>query len=118
MLNGLGLPVALLQNKAGKFLAPNETTGRAALADASAKTPAGLDPSIVDPSGADAYPIVTFSWLLLYREYAEPTRGEAVRDFVAWGLSNGQTFGEKWGYLRLPGDVAASGKQALEGVGQ
>jgi len=114
----LGLPVALLQNKAGKFLAPNETTGRAALADASAKTPAGSDPSIVDPSGADAYPIVTFSWLLLYREYAEPARGAAVRDFVAWGLSNGQTFGEKMGYLPLPGDVAASGKQALRGVGQ
>jgi phosphate transport system substrate-binding protein len=105
-----------LQNKTGNFVAPNETAGRAALADASAKTPAELDPSIVDPSGADAYPIVTFSWLFLYREYAEPARGAAVRDFVAWGLSNGQTFGEKMGYLPLPSDVAASGKQALGGV--
>jgi len=59
--------VALLQNKTGSFIAPNETTGRAALAAASAKTPAELNQSIIDPAGADAYPIVTFSWLLLYR---------------------------------------------------
>ncbi len=114
----LGLAVAALQNKAGKFVAPNETTGRAALADAAAKTPAELNQSIVDPSGADAYPIVTFSWLLLYRQYDQPGRGAAVREFVGWGLSSGQAFGEKMGYLPLPGDVAASGAQALGSVGQ
>jgi phosphate transport system substrate-binding protein len=114
----LGLPVALLQNKTGNFTAPNETTGRAALAAASANTPAELNQSIVDPSGTDAYPIVTFSWLLLYRQYPEPERSAAVRDFVGWGLSAGQSFGEKMGYLPLPGDVAASGAQALGSVGQ
>src|SRR5437016_9544049 len=87
----LGLPMALLQNSAGKFVAPNETTGRAALADAAAKTPVELNQSIVDPSGADAYPIVTFSWLLLYRDYAEPGRAGPVRDRVARGRWCGQS---------------------------
>jgi phosphate transport system substrate-binding protein len=114
----LGLPVALLQNKTGNFIAPTQPTGSAALAAASVKTPAELNQSIVDPAGADAYPIVTFSWLLLYRQYTEPERGAAVRDFVGWGLSNGQSLGEKMGYLPLPGDVAASGVQALGSVGQ
>jgi phosphate transport system substrate-binding protein len=114
----LGLRTAFLQNKDGKFVAPNETTGRASLAAASAKTPAELNQSIVDPSGADAYPIVTFSWLLLYRQYDQPERGAAMREFVGWGLSSGQAFGEKMGYLPLPGDVAASGAQALGSVGQ
>ncbi|HMD64482.1 MAG TPA: phosphate ABC transporter substrate-binding protein PstS [Stellaceae bacterium] len=114
----LGLPMALLQNKAGKFIAPDDTAGLQALAEASAKTPAGLNQSIVDPSAAAAYPIVTFSWLLLYRRYDDPQKGSAVRDFVAWGLANGQTFSQKLGYLPLPGEVSASGKQALEGVGQ
>src|SRR5262245_45937553 len=104
----LGLPVALLQNKTGHFIAPNEPAGRAALATASVKTPAELNQSIVDPAGPDAYPIVTFSWLLLYRQYAEPERGAAMRDFVGWGLSIGQSFGEKMGYLPLPADVATS----------
>ena len=114
----LGLPMALLQNKAGKFIAPDDAAGLQALAEASAKTPAGLNQSIVDPSGAGAYPIVTFSWLLLYRQYDDPQKGAAVRDFVAWGLAKGQTFGEKWGYLPLPGEVAASGEQALASIGQ
>ena len=109
----LGLPMALLQNKAGKFIAPNDAAGLQALAEASAKTPAGLNQSIVDPAEGGAYPIVTFSWLLLYRQYDDPQKGAAVRDFAAWGLSNGQTFGEKLGYLPLPGEVAASGEQAL-----
>jgi phosphate transport system substrate-binding protein len=114
----LGLPVAMLQNKAGQFVAPNETTGGAAVAAASANTPAELNQSVVDPAGADAYPIVTFSWLLLYRQYAEPERGAAMRDFVGWGLSFGQSLGQKMGYLPLPGDVAASGVQVLGSVGQ
>jgi phosphate transport system substrate-binding protein len=114
----LGLPMAFLQNKAGRFIGPDDAAGLRALAEASAKTPAGLNQSIVDPSETDAYPIVTFSWLLLYRQYAEAEKGAAVRDFVGWGLSNGQKFAEKLGYLPLPSEVTASGEQALGSVGK
>jgi phosphate transport system substrate-binding protein len=114
----LGLRMALLQNKVGKFVAPDDAAGLQALAEATAKTPAGLNQSVVDPSGASAYPIVTFSWLLLYRQYDDAQKGLAVRDFVAWGLANGQTLSEKSGYLPLPGEVAASGEQALGSVGR
>ena len=114
----LGLPMAVLQNKAGKFVSPDDITGEQSLAEASAKTPAGLNQSIVDPAGANAYPIVTFSWLLLYRKYDDPEKGPAMRDFVAWGLSSGQAFSQKLGYLPLPGEVAASGNQALGNIGQ
>jgi phosphate transport system substrate-binding protein len=63
----LGLPMAVLQSKAGEFVEPSEPAGELALADADAspQTPANLDASVVDPSKAGAYPIVTFSWLLL-----------------------------------------------------
>ena len=114
----LGLPMALLQNKAGTFVAPDDAAGLQALSEASAKTPAGLNQSIVDPSGTRAYPIVTFSWLLLYRRYDDPQKSAALRDFVGWGLSSGQTVSEKLGYLPLPAEVAASGKQALGSMGQ
>jgi phosphate transport system substrate-binding protein len=114
----LGLPMAVLQNKAGKFISPDDAAGLQSLAEASAKTPTGLNQSIVDPAGADAYPIVTFSWLLLYRKYDDPQKSSAVRDFVAWGLSSGQAFSQKLGYLPLPGEVIASGEQALRSVGQ
>jgi phosphate transport system substrate-binding protein len=114
----LGLPMAALQNKAGKFVSPDDTTGLQSLAEASAKTPVGLNQSIVDPSGAEGYPIVTFSWLLLYRKYDDPEKSSALRDFISWGLSNGQTFSQKLGYIPLPGEIAALGKQALGSIGQ
>ena len=114
----LGLPMAVLQNKADNFLAPDDAAGLRSLAEASAKTPTGLNQSIVDPSGADAYPIVTFSWLLLYRKYDDPEKGSALRDFIAWGLSNGQSFSQKLGYLPLPSEFAVLGKQALGSIGQ
>src|SRR6516165_660543 len=62
----LGLPMAVLQNKAGSFVAPTEAAGRQGLAGASAKAPAELNQSIADPPSAGAYPIVTFSWIFLY----------------------------------------------------
>ena len=113
----LGLPMAVLQNKAGSFIAPGEAAGRQALAEASAKTQAELNQSVADPSGTGAYPLVTFSWIFLYRQYADPEKGAALRDFVTWGLSNGQAFGGEFGYLPLPNEVAASGRQALGSVG-
>ena len=109
----LGLPVAVLQNKAGSFVTPTEASGRQALVEASAKTLSGLNQSVADPAAAAAYPIVTFSWILLYRQYGDPGKGAAVRDFVAWGLSNDQAFGSEFGYLPLPGEVVASDRQAL-----
>jgi phosphate transport system substrate-binding protein len=112
----LGLPMAVLQNKAGSFVIPDEAAGRQALAGAAVKTLAELNQSIVDPSGAGAYPIATFSWIFLYRQYPEPATAEAVRDFVAWGLTNGQAFGGESGYLPLPNEVAAAGRQALGSV--
>ena len=116
----LGLPMAVLQNKAGAFVEPNLSAGQLALseADASPKKPEDLDLSIVDPSGSGAYPIVTFSWLLLYRQYADPAKEAAVRDFVAWGLSSGQSFGREFGYIPLPNQVVASGRRALGGIGR
>jgi phosphate transport system substrate-binding protein len=114
----LGLPMAVLQNRSGSFIAPTEAAGRQGLAEASTKTLAELNQSIADPAGAGAYPIVTFSWIFLYRHYAHPGKGAAVSDFVAWGLSNDQSFGSELGYLPLPSDVAAAGKQALRSVGR
>ena len=117
----LGLPMAVLQNKAGAFVEPNLAAGQSALSEAAAASPktlAALDSSIVDPSGSGAYPIVTFSWLLLYRQYADPAKEAAVRDFVAWGLSSGQSFDKDLGYIPLPDKVAMAGRQALADIGR
>ena len=109
----LGLPVAQLENAAGNVVAPSPDTGRAALATAVEDMPANLRQFMPDPPGANAYPIVTYSWLLLRREYDDAAVGGAVRDFVRFGLTEGQASAAELGYIPLPASVGDLGLRAL-----
>lgn len=112
----LGLPVAALQNKAGQYIKPTETAGQQALSEAAAEGSSERRVFVADPTGSDAYPIVTFSWLLLYQQYADPRRSKVLKDFVGWGLSQGQTFGSDLGYIPLAPVVAAQAEQTLASI--
>lgn len=109
----LGLPVASLQNKAGAFVRPSERSGQAALAAAAARATEQERFVLSDPDGADAYPIVTYSWLLLYGMYDNKAKGAHVAGFTAWGLSEGQRYAQELGYIPLPAAAAEQGRQAL-----
>ncbi len=109
------LSFAALQNKAGEFVTANTASGAATLA--ATQFPANLLrawPS--DPDGKEAYPIATFTWLLLYKKYDNTQAGEAVKKFVNFGLTDGQKFAEELGYIPLPKDVADKGLEALKTV--
>ena len=69
-----------------------------------------------DPGGQESYPIVTFSWLLLYENYAGAGRAATVMDFVNWGLGEGQRYSRELGFLPLPEEIAALSRTAVEGV--
>ncbi|PWT81579.1 MAG: phosphate ABC transporter substrate-binding protein PstS, partial [Blastocatellia bacterium] len=64
-----GLHVALLENHAGKFVAPSSQSAASALAGA--EPPENMRLYVPDPAAADAYPIVTLTWVLLYNKYAD-----------------------------------------------
>ncbi len=98
----LGLPVALLENKAGNFVAPTAAAGQAALAGALKAIPDDLRLFVPDPDGADAYPIVTLSWLLLHERHSSPAKADAIKGFVDWTLTEGQALGGDIGYVPLP----------------
>jgi phosphate transport system substrate-binding protein len=102
----LGLPVATLQNAAGSFIEPSAEAGQAALDAAVGDMPEDRRQFLPDPPGVGAYPIVTYSWLLLYQSYADAETGDAVRDFVRWGLTDGQELAADLGYIPLPASVA------------
>ena len=112
----LGLPVAALQNKSGSFIMPTEQAGQAALAEGASPAPEDLRLVSVDPAGQSAYPIVTYSWLLFYRQYADPNTAAALKDFAAWGLGKGQVFARDLGYIPLPENIAARGEAALASI--
>jgi phosphate transport system substrate-binding protein len=109
------LAFAALQNKAGEFVTATTASGAATVA--TTQFPANLLrawPS--DPDGKEAYPISTFTWLLLYKKYDNAPIGEAVKKFVNFGLTDGQKFAEDLGYIPLPKEIVEKDLEALKGV--
>src|SRR5262249_26589514 len=75
----LRLPTAQLQNKAGRYVAPSDRTGQAALASSIARMPDNLRLYLPDPEGEDSYPIVSLTWLLLYERYPDQQKSAALK---------------------------------------
>ena len=92
--------MALLQNKAGQYVAPGGEGGAEALA--SVELPDDLRAWITDPEGADAYPIATYTWMLFYKTTRTPKKAEALREMVEYCLTDGQKMAEQMGYIPLP----------------
>jgi phosphate transport system substrate-binding protein len=113
----LGLPMAVLQNKAGNYVRPDANSGRAALA-AAAQTdlPDDLRLFLPNPKGADSYPIVSLSWILLYGSYPETAKAAAIKEALTWGLQEGQRVAEEMGYIPLPEALASKATDAVTAV--
>jgi phosphate transport system substrate-binding protein len=105
------MPMAILENKAGEFVAPTTASGQAALA--AAEFPADLIAWVPDPEAKDAYPIVTYTWILAYKQYADKNKLEALKGVLTYGLTEGQKDAEALGYLPLPAPVVDKVKAAL-----
>ena len=94
-----------VKNAAGKFVkASLESTTAAA---ASVKTmPADFRVSITNAPGPDAYPISSFTWLLVPAEWKDATKGKVMVDFLNWMLDSGEGMVKDLDYAPLPGNVA------------
>lgn len=93
-----------VQNRSGSFVKPSLASVTAAAAGAMAEMPPTTDfrVSITNPAGADAYPIASFTWLLLRKTYADATKAAALVRFVWWAETEGQGSAAKLGYAPLP----------------
>ena len=109
------VPMAMLENSAGKYVLPATDGGRAALSGAT--LPDDLRIWIPDPEGQAAYPIVTYTWLLLRRSYEDPKVAEALRELLRFCLTEGQPLATKLGYLSLPDNVARRSLSLLDELG-
>ncbi|MEI9979681.1 MAG: phosphate ABC transporter substrate-binding protein PstS [Edaphobacter sp.] len=112
--HGQNLPTAELQNKSGSFEAATTASAEAALA--SAEMPPDLIAWVSDPEGKDAYPIVTYTWMLLYKKYEDKNKLEALRGLIDYSLTDGQKDSESLGYVPLPPSVAAKVKSAADSL--
>ena len=108
------LPMATLENKSGAYVAPTSASGQAALA--AATMPDDMIVWASDPEGAEAYPIVTYTWLILYKQYPDEKKLETLRDFVKFAVTEGQAVSEELGYIPLPAAVVEKVKAAVDSV--
>ncbi len=111
---GAKLKMATLENKAGKFVEPSIASGQAALA--AATLPADLIVWTPDPEGDASYPIVTYTWILCYRKYADIAKADALKAVLTFGLTEGQKHAEALGYIPLPESVAGKVRAALGNI--
>jgi phosphate transport system substrate-binding protein len=110
----LHLKTAILENKEGKFVRATGLSIVAALAGA--QLPNNLRAFVPDPSGSDSYPIVTYSWVLLRKNYPDAAKAKLIHDLFSWCLQDGQRFAPVVGYVPLPATVAVRGLSALDSI--
>lgn len=98
------LPFAEIKNAAGNLTPPSIASVREALA--SAKVPEDFRFSIVNPPGEKAYPIAGTTWLLVYQQQKDATKGKKLVEFLNWALTKGETMAETLDYAPLPDSLA------------
>jgi phosphate transport system substrate-binding protein len=98
------MPAGAVRNKAGNFITPTLESVTAAAAGAMKTMGANTDfrVSITDPDGADAFPISSFSWMLMRKQFDDPVKTHALVEYTLWALTDGQAHCSELGYAPLP----------------
>jgi phosphate transport system substrate-binding protein len=97
------IPYASVKNKSGNFIEP--TIDSVSAAAAGVKIPEDYRVSLTDAAGKDAYPISSFTYLLVYKKQDDSAKGKALLDFLKWALNDGQKLAPGLYYSPLPQDV-------------
>jgi phosphate transport system substrate-binding protein len=96
------LKSALVQNKTGEFVAPSLQSANAALS--TVKFPDNYRVFVGDPG--QGYPIVGLTWIMVYKQYANASKAEAIKKWINWVLKDGQQYNDDLNYTKIPSDVA------------
>jgi phosphate transport system substrate-binding protein len=99
------LAFGAVQNPNGEFVTASLASVTAAAAGAAAQMPADFRVSLTNAPGPGAYPIASFTWLLLYEDAADKAQAQAMVDFLRWALTDGQAQAAALGYAPLPPEV-------------
>jgi phosphate transport system substrate-binding protein len=107
------LPYGTVKNSSGEFIKASLAGVSEAAAGAAKSMPEDFRVSITNPPGKDAYPISSFTWLLIPEQIQDPAKKAAIKDFLTWMLTSGQQFCEPLAYAKLPKEVVAKEQKAL-----
>ncbi len=109
------IPYGAVKNKAGQFVKATTETVTAAAAGTAGKMPKDFRVSIVDAPGENAYPISTYTWLLIYQNNPG-SKGAIMKSFLRWMIKDGQGMASDLGYAPLPDTVKDMVTKAIETI--
>jgi phosphate transport system substrate-binding protein len=107
------LPYGMVKNAAGTFVKPSLEGVSAAAASSMKTMPDDFRVSITNAPGKTAYPISSFTWLLIPAQIQDAAKRDAIKGFLNWMLTDGQKDCEPLAYAQLPKDVVAKEKKAI-----
>jgi phosphate transport system substrate-binding protein len=102
-----------VKNSSGTFVKADLASVSAAAAAASKFMPDDFRVSITNSEGKSAYPISSFTWLLIPEKISDASKREVVKDFLKWMLTDGQQDCEALSYAKLPKEVVAKEMKAI-----
>jgi phosphate transport system substrate-binding protein len=110
------MPYGAVKNSSGAFVKADLAGVTAAAAGAAKSMPDDFRVSITDAPGKAAYPISSFTWLLIPAKFSDGAKRDALKGFVKWMLADGQNYAESLSYAKLPKEVVAKEVKALDSI--
>jgi phosphate transport system substrate-binding protein len=109
------IPYGVVKNAAGEYIKASLDSVTAAAASVKSM-PADFRVSITNAPGKDAYPISSFTWLLIPAQSKDAAKGKMIADFLSWMVDDGQKMTADLTYAPLPQGVAAKVKDEIKQV--
>jgi phosphate transport system substrate-binding protein len=110
------IPYGNVKNASGVFVKASLAAVSAAAAGAAKEMPDDFRVSITNAPGKTAYPISTFTWLLIPEKFSDAGKRDAIKGFVKWMLADGQNYAEALSYAKLPKEVVAKETKAIDKI--
>ncbi len=110
------LPYAALKNAAGQFVSPDVAGVIAAAESSLAAVQKDITAPIANASGAKAYPISSFTYLLVYKTAPNPGKGAAIKSFLKWAMTDGQKSAAAQDYAPLPPAIVALNQKTIDAL--
>jgi phosphate transport system substrate-binding protein len=110
------IPYGTVKNSSGNFVKADLASVTAAAAGAAKEMPEDFRVSITNAPGKTAYPISSFTWLLIPQKFQDAGKRDAIKGFLKWMLADGQAGVEALSYAKLPKEVVEKEKQAINNI--
>jgi phosphate transport system substrate-binding protein len=110
------LAVAQVRNASGSFITPSIDAVTAAASASAGNTPEDLRVSITNAAGPQAYPISSYTYILVYKNQKDAGKGKALVDFLWWGIHDGEAFAKELQYAPLPDDIVKRAEAKINSI--